>query len=277
MLGINLFAILFLPSVIIAGLAFGPLPGAFAAVLATFVAYIHLVGNFHQFFPSSPDMLVNGAVIGCVNLFVAVVGASHRNNRNRLEAALHELNHRTKNLITVINSIVSYLARNTNDIDSFRKAINERLSSMAAAHDLLVKNEWKDTTLSSVVSLAIAPFLNRNQITVEGPEILVPSVLVENITMALHELLTNSAKYGALSSPSGRIKIAWDTDAGRLRFRWHGIATKQDEPIPHTGFGSIVLTNIVPKNLHGHATYEIKNGHVLWALDVPLGRHVLGG
>jgi two-component sensor histidine kinase len=157
--------------IIIAGLAFGLLPGIFAAVLATFVAYFHVVGDFHQFFPSSASMILNGVVIACINLFVAAVAASHWSNRKRLEITLDELNHRTKNLLTVISSIANRLARGTNDIDSFREAIDKRLRSMAAAHDLLVKNEWKDTTLSSVVSLATAPFFNRNQITVQQSSI----------------------------------------------------------------------------------------------------------
>jgi two-component sensor histidine kinase len=269
--GINLFALLFLPPVIIAGLAFGLVPGIFAAALATFVAYVPLHSNFNQFFPSSADMLLNGIVIACVNLFVAVVGASHWNNRKRLEAALDELNHRTKNLITVINGIVRHLARNTNDIDLFRDAVDKRLRSMAAAHDLLVKNEWKDTTLSSVVDLAIAPFMNGDQITVHGPDILVPSIMVENLMMALNELLTNSAKYGALTSPTGQIKISWKVGGGRFRFIWDGLDKLHHKPVSHKGFGTIVLTNIVPRNLHGQATYQINKGHVLWTLDVPFG------
>jgi two-component sensor histidine kinase len=271
-LGINLFAILFLPAVIITGLACGLLPGIFAAVLATFVPFIHLVANSNQFFPSSANMLMNTAVIGGLNLFLALVAASHWEHRKQIELTMSELNHRTKNLLSVISSIAHHIARGTNDIDSFREALDKRLRSMAAAHDLLLKNEWKDTALRSVVTLAIAPFVKRNQIAMEGPDILVSAVTVENIMMALHELLTNSAKYGALSLPNGTIKVRWQyrIQEQRLRFVWEGIASKYEKPISRRGFGTLVLTEIVPKNLKGQATYEIKDGRVLWALDIPL-------
>jgi two-component sensor histidine kinase len=75
---------------------------------------------------------------------------------------------------------------------------------MSVTNDLLLRNEWKDTGLHSAVSLAIAPFSTHNQIAVQGPEVMVSPVVVENIMMALHELLTNSAKYGALSSGDGK-------------------------------------------------------------------------
>ncbi len=270
--GINLFAVLFLPAVMITGLACGLLPGIFAAILATLVPFIHLVGNSHQFFPSSANMMMNTVVIGSLNLFLALVAASHREHRKQIELTMSELNHRTKNLLSVISSISHHIARGTNDIVSFREALDTRLRSMAAAHDLLLKNEWKDTALHSVVTLAIDPFVKRNQIAIEGPDILVSALTVENIMMALHELLTNSVKYGALSLPNGTIKIRWQyhIKEQRLHFVWEGIASKYEKPISRRGFGTLVLTEIVPKNLKGQATYEIKEGRVLWALDIPL-------
>jgi two-component sensor histidine kinase len=95
---------------------------------------------------------------------------------------------------------------------------------MSVAHDLLIRNEWSDTELASAVALAITPFPAHNRITVEGPEVLVSPVMVENIMMALHELLTNSAKYGALSKGSGKIKIFWRTEKQRLHFVWDSTA-----------------------------------------------------
>ncbi len=272
-LGINLFAILFLPAVMVTGLACGLLPGIFAAVLATFVPFIHLTGNTHQFFPSSANMLMNTVVIGSLNLFLAFVAASHREYRQKIETTMHELNHRTKNLLSVILSIAHHISQDTNDIDAFKEAFGKRLHSMAVAHDLLIKNEWKDASLRSVVKLAISPFVNRNQITVDGPDILVSPAMIENLMMALHELLTNSAKYGALLQPNGAIKIGWRIDGQRLHFVWDGI-TKYEKPISHRGFGTAVLTHIVPRNLHGRATYEIKEGQVLWGLDIPLRRQI---
>jgi two-component sensor histidine kinase len=145
------------------------------------------------------------------------------------------------------------------------------LHSIAAAHDLLVNNRWSDMDISSVVAQAVEPFGN-HQIEFDGPRVIVTPVMVENIMMALYELLTNSAKYGVLSSAGGKIRIQWRTEAGRLHFDWEGIIAREFEPASREGFGTEILTKAVPRNLGGHAVYEVKDGRVLWMLDVPLRR-----
>jgi two-component sensor histidine kinase len=92
-------------------------------------------------------------------------------------------------------------------VRAFKTALTERLRSIFAAHDLLISHQWTDISLHSAVGLAIAPFSTRRQVAVEGPDVMVSPVMVENIMMAVHELLTNSAKYGALSTGWGKIRI----------------------------------------------------------------------
>jgi two-component sensor histidine kinase len=267
--GINLFAVFFLPAVVITGLACGLVPALFAAILATFVPLIHLVGSNAMFFPSRPSMVTNIAGLAAINLFLAVIAASHRSYRKRIELTMRELNHRTKNLLSVIVSITHQLARNTSDIDAFETALTERLRSISIAHDLLIRNEWNDTSLHSAVALAIAPFSTRRQVAVEGPDVMISPAMVENIMMALHELLTNSAKYGALSTGWGKIRIRWRRIRDRLYFSWDCTGPRQNEPLSREGFGTVILTEVVPKNLEGHARYKIKGGRVLWVLNIP--------
>jgi two-component sensor histidine kinase len=266
--GMNLVAALFLPAVMVTGLACGLLPGLFAAALATFVSFIHLAGGNDVYFPSSPS-IANAAVMTGLNVFLAVIAASHRGHRKRIELAMREVSHRTKNLLSVIISITSKIARSTNDISVFREELTSRLHSIAAAHDLLVNNQWSDMELSSVVAQAVAPF-GDHQIEFDGPRVMVTPVMVENIMMGLYELLTNSAKYGVLSPAGGKIRIQWSMEAGRLHFDWEGIVARDFEPASREGFGTEILTKAVPKNLGGHAVYEVKDGRVLWTLDVPL-------
>jgi two-component sensor histidine kinase len=87
--------------------------------------------------------------------------------------------------------------------------------------------------------------------------------------MALHELLTNSAKYGSLATEVGRIRISWHTEGNRLRFSWNGTGLHRSGPASRKGFGTLMLTEIVPRNLSGRARYEIEEGQVFWLLDIP--------
>ncbi len=267
--GMNLLAALFLAAVMVTGLVCGLLPGLFATALATFVLFIHLAGGNDVYFPSSPSMAANVAVMTGLNAFLAVIAASHRGHRKRIELAMREVSHRTKNLLSVIISITNQIARSTNDTNAFKEVLTSRLHSMAATHDLLVNNQWSDMDLNSVVAQAIAPF-GDHQIEFAGPRVIVTPVMVENIMMALYELLTNSAKYGALSSVGGKITIQWRTEAGRLHFDWEGIVARDFEPASREGFGTEILTKAVPRNLGGQAVYEVKDRRILWMLDVPL-------
>ena len=205
---------------------------------------------------------MNLAVIGVINIGLAIVGASHRTYRKRVELAMRELNHRTKNLLAVIAGVANNIARYTSDVDSFKQSLGDRLQAISAVNDLLAKNEWKDMSLLSAVHLAISPFSRHNRITVTGPELRVSPVLVENIMMALHELLTNSAKYGSLATEVGRIRISWHTEGNRLRFSWNGTGLHRSGPASRKGFGTLMLTEIVPRNLSGRARYEIEEGQV---------------
>jgi two-component sensor histidine kinase len=277
--GANMFAVPFLLAVMIVGLACGFGPGLVAAILATFIPLLHFFGNTAAFFPStSTNMAVNTVVMGAANLFVAYVAASHRALRKRAVMLALELGHRTKNLLTIVVSIAHRTARGAPDVESYQRALESRLLAMAEAYDLLMKSHWRDTSLRSVVAAAITPFTGGGQIVVQGPDFAISPAAVENLMMALHELLTNSAKYGALSSPDGSISISWRTQGERLQLVWHGrLHTGLPDPArsdaalpPRQGFGTLVLTEIVPRNLQGKAKYEVGPDRVRWELEVPL-------
>ena len=273
-IGINLFAVLFLPAVVVTGLACGLIPGLFAAVLATFVPLIHLVGDSRLYFPSNANMMMNLIVILALNIGLAIVAASHRTYRKRVELAMGELNHRTKNLMTVVASVANRIAQSSADMESFKVAFNDRLRAMIIVNDLLVKHQWSEMRLDSAVRTAIAPFSSNHKIVVQGPELMVSPNIVENIMMALHELLTNSAKYGSLATDLGKIRISWHVQGNRLHFCWNGTGLHDNGPVSRKGFGTLMLTEVVPRNLSAQAEYEIKEGHVVWSLDIPFATNL---
>jgi HWE histidine kinase len=233
--GINLFAVLFLPAVMIAGLACGLGAGVAAAILGTFAPLLHITGTSAAFFPaSSTNMAANILVIGLVNLFLAYVAASHRALRKRAEMLAREFGHRTKNLLSIVVSIAHRTARGAADVESYQRALETRLLAMAETYDFLVRNQWNDTSLHSAVATAIAPFAGGGQIAVQGPDLAISPAAVENIMMAA------------------------------------GSAAESAASPPRRGFGTSVLTEIVPRNLQGNAKYTIGAERVLWELDIPL-------
>lgn len=168
-----------------------------------------------------------------------------RTNEQR-EVLLHELNHRNKNLLTVVQS----LARMTfNGIEEASPALNtftSRLGAMAAAQDVLVKGQWTDTTMREIVEAALTNFgAYADRFTVEGPEARVAAGEIQATVLTIHELCTNALKYGALAKEKGHINVRWGYEgSGEERtffFIWEEDGCDLEGPPAKRGFGSSLL------------------------------------
>jgi two-component sensor histidine kinase len=128
-----------------------------------------------------------------------------------LRDLMRELTHRSKNLLAVIQAMARQTARHAATIESFLDRFGERLQALADSHDLLVLASWYGASLSELVRSQLGHYLDREepQVTMEGPELLLKPEAAQNIGLALHELATNAAKYGALSVPDGHVTIMW--------------------------------------------------------------------
>ena len=128
----------------------------------------------------------------------------------RLELALQELRHRVKNMLAVVQSLASQTLRHGGSLEAFAKAFQGRLVGLAGAHDLLVDTNWAETGLRALVVAQLAPFLERqDQLKLAGEDVMLPANAVLTLGMTLHELATNAAKYGALSSDAGTVEVVW--------------------------------------------------------------------
>src|SRR6201994_1822826 len=155
---------------------------------------------------------------------VAIAGASRdlseRKQAEELQRLLaNELNHRVKNTLATVQSIVSQTLRGATDMASARAAVNARIVALAGAHDLLTDRSWAGADLADLVARAVEPFAT-GQLTFEGPSLDVPPSQALALLLALHELGTNAAKYGALSCPEGRVALRWQVEGGRLDLDW---------------------------------------------------------
>ena len=186
---------------------------------------------------------------------------------------ISELNHRVKNTLTAVQAIAHQTLRNDGDLQAMREALDARLTSLGRAHDLLTAQRWSGADLSEVVARAIEPF-SPARFDVSGTPLFVSSKQALAFSMALHELATNAAKYGALSVPAGRVRIAWserhDATEKTLSFSWQEYGRGPIQPPKRRGFGSRLLELAVARDLAGTTRLEFRPDGVAWQATAPL-------
>jgi two-component sensor histidine kinase len=160
---------------------------------------------------------------------------------------LNELNHRVKNTLATVQSIVEQTLRSSGVKDTIRADLTERLLALARAHNVLVDQNWAGADLHVLVQDAMAPHdRSPSPFRSDGPLVRLHPSQAVTLSMALHELTTNAIKYGALSVPDGRVKVAWnlahDGHGGRhLVLMWQESGGPETRPPNHTGFGSRLI------------------------------------
>jgi two-component sensor histidine kinase/PAS domain-containing protein len=176
---------------------------------------------------------------------VAIAGASRdltelKRAEELQRLLINELNHRVKNTLATVQSLVLQTLRGAADLASARTAVSARIIALAEAHDLLTSRSWSGADVAEVVERAIAPFA-AGQFTVEGPSLDLPPKEALALSLALHELATNAAKYGALSRPEGRVELRWRARDGELHLEWRESGGPPVAPPVRRGFGTRLL------------------------------------
>ena len=162
------------------------------------------------------------------------------------ELLINELNHRMKNLLTIVQSIASLTFGDLHDPEQKLKSFMQRLAAIARAQDLVVDDHWEDTTLRSVIEAALAGFpAYADRISLTGPDIRIPATDAQTSVLTIHELCTNALKYGALAVDDGRVEISWGyQEVGPARaffFDWRERGVRLEGPPKKKGFGSGLL------------------------------------
>jgi len=163
---------------------------------------------------------------------------------------LNELNHRVKNTFTTIQAITAQTLRSARDLPSASKALDDRIRSLAQAHDLLTLRSWTGANLADLVTRALDVFA-ASQVEISGTAVELPPKHALASSLILHELATNATKYGALSRPQGRVSLKWRMQGGVLHFDWQESGGPPVAPPAHKGFGSRLLEELVVHDLGG--------------------------
>ncbi len=190
---------------------------------------------------------------------------------------MHEINHRAKNILSVVRAMAQQTKGGSCQECISRLA--ERISGLSASYDLLVKNQWQNIQLAELVRTQLAHFgdLLDVRISVRGPELRIISAATQAIGMALHELATNAAKYGALSTDTGYVDIAWGLERaedGRQRFtmEWSERGGPIVKAPTQRGFGWCVLCQLTKMSLGADVTLHHAPTGVVWRLVCPADR-----
>jgi len=202
--------------------------------------------------------------------------AVRKRHEEHVNFVLLELSHRSKNLLSIVQSMASQIGRRTDTFQNFFSGFSTRLRALADTHELLVKGNWEGADVHDIVRVQLAPFHNvaECKISCEGPRLELKPKAAEQIGLALHELGTNAAKHGALSVPSGLVNLRWGLESdggqdGHFRFTWKELGGPLVAQPLRQGFGNLVLTKTVPTSLGGTALIEFEPEGIKWVLLAP--------
>ena len=194
----------------------------------------------------SPIFAPDGRVVG-----VAAVHRDMTENRayeEHLAFTLRELSHRTKNLLAVVQGLAHMIARRSDDVEDFEARFRGCVQALAYSHDLLVQHDWQGATLEELLRVQLAPFggIDGTKIVIQGPEVFLTPPTMQSLGLIMHELATNATKHGALSSPSGKVAIAWTRDPSDngIRLNWQEQGGPPVGQPKRKGFGQVVFERI---------------------------------
>ena len=195
--------------------------------------------------------------------------ASIRNSLTR------ELNHRVKNTLANVLSIIALTRRRATNLGEFADGLDGRIRALSATHDLLTKSDWGTTPIRAVVEAELMPYAQEgdHEVDLEGPEIELAPNDALSLGLATHELATNAAKYGALSRTGGKVTVHWKLVApGLMRIEWKETGGPPVGPQRGRGFGTDLIERIVAHELKNPVELDFEPDGVRCVLTVPVRR-----
>lgn len=181
-----------------------------------------------------------------------------------------EVDHRGKNALALVQSIVR-LTR-ADSIRDYSQAVEGRIAALARVHTILSLSSWEGAEFSGLIEEELAPFVTKNahRVTATGPKVRLEPSTAQTLALALHELATNAAKYGALSSLGGRIIVTWKVVDGALELEWKEEAGPKVETPSSRGFGTRSVIASIETQLGGRAVFDWRPEGLCCQLSVPL-------
>ena len=237
----------------------------------------HLRKDGTQFWASG-EMMVLRSENGSAEGFLKILRdrTEERQAVERQKLLMHELNHRLKNSLAVVQSIITQSLRNAGSIEEGGAALQSRIAAYSRAHDILLHENWTSTTVAAVVEAsAVSLGLEGSpRLRFEGSPVLLGPQAALSLSLVLHELGTNATKYGALSGAEGQVSVTWsvaDEDgAQQFTFRWEESGGPEVEQPTRTGFGSRLVVSSL--KAYGDVSLDYQPSGVMMRFQAPLSK-----
>jgi PAS domain S-box-containing protein len=220
----------------------------------------------------SPVRNAEGKIVGASKIARDITERKRAEAREKMLMA--ELDHRVKNVLSRVDMVAMFTRNGSSSIDEFTRSLKGRIQSMAAAQALLSQKGWHGAGLEALVRNQLAPYAADANITIHGTDVVLTAAAIQAMGMVLHELVTNAAKYGALSAPTGRVTVSWDRKpnghAANLVFAWREFGVPRTAVETKSGFGTRLIRELVPHELGGTVDLEFAAEGVSCRINFPL-------
>jgi PAS domain S-box-containing protein len=186
-----------------------------------------------------------------------------------------ELDHRVRNVLARIAVVAMSTRERSNSMDEFVRTLDGRIQAMAAAHSALSQNRWSGAGLTDLVRRQLAPYTTDANTTISGSDVMLTATPTQALAMVLHELVTNAAKYGALSSPNGRVSVHWDRHsnadaAASLMIEWREFGGPSIVAPIQSGYGTNLIRELIPHELGGKVDLVFAAEGARCRIEIPL-------
>ena len=201
---------------------------------------------------------------------------ARRQRELHLHLLMREVTHRSKNLLAIIQAMARQTVKDSLTALQFEERFSVRLKGLAASHDLLAARDWHGAPVADLVRFQVGSALDAlgSRVNVTGPTLFLKPEAAQNIGLAINELASNAARFGALSRPEGAIAIAWsidppDVDPRRFHISWTETGGPAvSEPV-RSGFGRKVMERIAARALDGDVELAFEPSGLRWSLHIP--------
>ena len=203
--------------------------------------------------------------------------AAARKAEEQQNLLVAELDHRVKNVLARVAVVAQRTRESSRSMDQFLDLFDGRIQSMASTHDLLSRGRWKGVYLADLVRGELEPCMGTCEATVEGPNVWLSAEATQALAMVLHELVTNAAKYGALSTPGGRVHVDWGYRSNgnsqtMLTIQWQENGGPPVRVPARRGYGTSVISDLIPYELGGLVDINYETNGVHCRIEFPLDK-----
>jgi two-component sensor histidine kinase/CheY-like chemotaxis protein len=235
--------------------------------------------EFRVLRPNGETRWCIGAAAASVDAGRRVVGLSgvtvditdRKSAEERQTLLVREVDHRARNALAVVQSIIRLTRAESKE--AYVAAVEGRITALSRAHVLLSQSRWQGANLSRILDEELAPYRRNDveKIVTAGPEVFLEPATAQILALALHELATNAAKYGALSSAQGSVRLSWELGRARLVLQWVESGGPSVQRPRSEGYGTRVIGASVERQLDGSAVFDWHPEGLRFTMSIPLG------